>query len=83
MEIRSYSQIEKCDIKLYQIFTVVKGNRKSRWKIINHPNFPGAYAIVRDYPYLKSGVENKSDYEFVCGGSEIFKKCIEMAYEAT
>lgn len=41
------------DIEIGKIFLVEKGNRKARWKIIKHPYFDNAYALISDHQYLK------------------------------
>lgn len=37
------------EIERNKIFIVEKGNRKARWKVIEHPSFPGQLTLVRDY----------------------------------
>lgn len=35
-------------VELNQVFTVEKGNRKARWKVIEHPYFPGCLTLVHE-----------------------------------
>lgn len=65
-------------IELNKIFTVEKGSKKTRWKVIEHPYFD-SLCLVRDYSGLygqmRSGV-CKEDYTHICG-----KTTLETAYE--
>lgn len=66
------------EIELNTIFTVKKGSKKIRWKVIEHPYFD-LLCLVRDYSGLygqmRSGV-CKEDYTHICG-----KTTLETAYE--
>lgn len=53
-------------IKLNRIFEVKKGTIIKRWKVIEHPYFPGSLTLVRDYFGMKDGVSER-DYAHVCG----------------
>lgn len=52
-------------IELNKIFIIEKGNRKMRWKVIEHPYFD-SLTLVRDYCGMMSGVQ-KSDINHVNG----------------
>ena len=69
---------ENIKIELNRIFTVEKGSKKTRWKVIEHPYFD-SLCLVRDYSGLygamRSGV-SKDDYVHICG-----QTTLETAYE--
>lgn len=37
------------NIKVNEIFRVVKGKRNWKWKVIEHPYYPDQYALVKGY----------------------------------
>lgn len=56
-------------VELNQIFTVNKGNRTVKWKVIEHPYFDGL-TLVKDYSGLYGRMKNgvcKEDYNHVNG----------------
>lgn len=68
-------------IKLGKIFTVEKGNRKMRWKVIEHPYFPGQLTLVRDY----CGMTNytKKEDELHVNGCVTLENAYNVAYSLT
>lgn len=66
---------------LGKIFTVEKGSRKMRWKVIKHPCFPGSYSLVRDYNGMMS-YEQPADYDHLCGAVSL-DDAYETAYMLT
>lgn len=68
-------------VVLGKIFTVGKGSRKMRWKVIEHPYFPGSYSLVRDYNGMMS-YEQPSDYDHLCGAVSL-EDAYETAYMLT
>lgn len=71
------------DISINSIFTIQKGNRKSKWKIVPNPWFPGAFGLVGEYNGIKSGIPTKEDYDYICHSTITFEKAIESAYNNT
>jgi len=83
------------NIELNKIFTIEKGNRKARWKIIEHPNFDNAFALVKDHLYMKSfdifdgmsdfehSIYKKEDYKHIVSGSNTIEKTWQQAYDHT
>lgn len=66
-------------IELNKIFTVEKGNRKKRWKVIEHPYFSEQLILVSDYCGLFGAMKNgcqKEDCDHLNG-----KTTLETAYE--
>ena len=64
--------------ELNKIFTVEKGSKKTRWKVIEHPYFD-SLCLVRDYSGLYGAMRNgvsKDDYVHICGMTTL-----ETAYE--
>ena len=65
-------------IEIGKTFAVIKDNKTTKWKVIEHPYFD-SLALVRNYNNLfgemKSGY-TKSDDEHICG-----KTTLETAYE--
>ncbi len=65
-------------IELNRIFTVEKGSKKIRWKVIEHPYFD-SLCLVRDhsglYGTMRSGI-SKDDYAHICGSTTL-----ETAYD--
>lgn len=56
-------------VELNKVFTVNKGNREVRWKVIEHPYFDGL-TLVKDYSGLYGRMKNgvcKEDYNHVNG----------------
>ena len=68
-------------VALNKIFTVEKGNRKMRWKVIEHPCFPGDLTLVRDYPGMMS-FHKEEDYSHV-GGCVTLENAYDVAYSLT
>lgn len=72
------------NIELYKVFTIVKGNRERRWKVIPHLYFDDAYALVTDHIYLRSGKEFlKADESHTVAGCRELSKMYQMAYDHT
>ena len=72
-------------VELNQVFTVEKGNRKARWKVIEHPYFPGCLTLVHDYSGLHGRMSSElreSDYEHM-GGSTTLETAYNDAYMYT
>lgn len=71
------------------VFTIAKGNRKARWKIIHHPEFANAFALVHDHPYLTTYEYGSNifcylrDLEHICGGSTTLERTWQQAYDCT
>lgn len=66
------------NIGLNKVFEVKKGNKVTRWKVIEHPYFD-SLCLVRNYNGLYGEMRNgvcKADYEHVCGVTTL-----ETAYE--
>lgn len=65
-------------IELNKVFTIKKGSKQTRWKVIEHPYFD-SLCLVRDYSgsygQMRSGT-CKEDYTHICGGTTL-----ETAYE--
>ena len=68
-------------VVLGKIFMVEKGSQKMRWKVIEHPYFPGSYSLVRDYNGMMS-YEQLSDYDHLCGAVSL-EDAYETAYMLT
>lgn len=68
-------------VELGKIFTVEKGNRKMRWKVIEHPYFPGQLTLVRDYAGMMS-FARAEDLKHV-GGCVTLETAYKTAYELT
>lgn len=66
------------EAELYKVFKVKKGNKTTKWKVIEHPYFD-TLALVKEYCGLygpmRSGV-SKEDYTHICGSTTL-----ETAYE--
>lgn len=75
--ITDYPSIQKgivpSEFALNTVFKVVKGKRSALYKIVMHPHFPESYALVRDYPMLRSCDCTQYDYDRICGG------CLNLA----
>ena len=75
--------------KVGVVFTVKKGNRQARWKIIPHPYFDNAFALVRDHPYLCTHIGEDNifcqlrDLEHIVGGGATIEQAWQSAYEHT
>ena len=53
-------------INLNSVFTVTKNGKQVKWKVIEHPYFPGALTLVRDY-YGMCNDYKKEDDCHLCG----------------
>ncbi len=72
------------EVELNMVFRIKKGKRELRWKIINHPNFDSAYALVRDHSLLTSGIEFQHiDKKYTVAGGTTLEKVYQMAYSHT
>jgi hypothetical protein len=65
-------------MELNEVFTVKKGKRTLRWKIVEHPYFY-CLTLVRDHPYLTSGECSKEDMKHMGGSFETIEKAYEWA----
>lgn len=77
------------NLKLGVVFTIVKGKRKARWKIIHHPELADAFALVHDHPYLTTYEYGSNifcylrDLEHIVGGGATIEQAWQSAYEHT
>jgi len=71
------------NIELNIPFTIEKGSRKAKWKIVEHPYFDDAYALVRDYRYMGCDDILKLDCEHIVSGSKTIEKAWQQAYDHT
>ena len=72
--------------ELNEVFTITKGKRTARWKIINHPFFPDSYAIVNDYNCVWGRMNSKNqkeDANHVVGGGITIEQAYKAAYDMT
>lgn len=72
--------------KLNEVFTITKGKRTARWKIINHPFFTDSYAVIRDYHCLvgcMNSENRKEDIDHVVGGGITIEQAYKAAYDMT
>lgn len=54
-------------VEINKIFIIEKGKRKARWKVVEHPNFPGQLALVRDYGGMMSySQKGDADHTYAC-----------------
>lgn len=70
-------------VALNEIFTIEKGNRKQRWKIIHSPWFENAFSLVRDYSGMRPGEPTDRDYEHICHSTMTIEKAVNSAYDHT
>lgn len=67
------------EITLNRVFEIRRGNKVTKWKVIEHPYFDNALTLVKNYHGLygemRSGV-CKEDYMHICGPTTL-----ETAYE--
>ena len=71
-------------IELNVIFQIEKGNRKRRWKAIEHPNFDNSYALVADHPHLYEGcLFAKEDIKHTVYGGSTLEQVWQAAYNHT
>lgn len=74
----------KDTIELNKVFRIEKGKRVAKWKIIDHPNFDSAYALVRDHPLLMSTVTFKDiDEKHIVAGGITVENVYKIAYDHT
>lgn len=69
------------EVQMYQVFTVKKGHISRRWKVIEHPCFPGQLTLVREYCGMKDGFQ-KTDEHHV-GGHVTLENAYSSAYALT
>lgn len=69
-------------IELNKVFTIEKGNRKMKQKIVKHPYFD-SYVVVREHLNIKSGIVTKDDINHICGASSTVEKAYSIAYDLT
>ena len=67
-------------IEMNTIFTVEKGNRKMRWKVIEHPYFD-SLTLVRDHVGMTNQL-TKDDYNHI-GGCVTLENAYQKAYAHT
>lgn len=70
------------DIKVGVPFQIEKGGRCAWWKIIRHPYFDDAFALVADHPYLMSGLWN-FDEKHIVDACKTVEDTWERAYDHT
>lgn len=68
-------------VYLNTIFTVKKGNRTMRWKVIVHPYFPDSLTLVRDYPGMSNQYRKEDDAHV--GGNVTLDNAYDVAYVLT
>ncbi len=72
--------------KLNKVFTITKGNRSMRWKIVIHP-YHECYAIVRDHSGLhgamRNGPCNEEDLPYIMYGGNTLDEAYKTAYDCT
>lgn len=61
-------------VEINKIFTAEKGKKKARWKVIEHPNFPGQLALGQDYAGMMSYSPKRrcQSYEWLCN----YRRCL-------
>lgn len=69
------------EVVIGKIFTVEKGTRKMRWKVIEHPYFPGQLTLVRDYNGMMS-FSKPEDVNHI-GGCVTLDNAYSTAYDLT
>lgn len=67
-------------MELNQVFTIKKGKRAVRWKIVEHPHYV-CLTLVRDYVYLTDGECSKEDMNHIGGCFETTEEAYEWAQE--
>lgn len=65
-------------MELNEVFTIKKGKRTVRWKIVKHPYFENL-TLVSDHLYLTDGECSKEDMNHICGCFETTEEAYEMA----
>lgn len=65
-------------MELNKVFTIKKGKRTVRWKIVEHPFFE-CLTLVRDHVYLTDGECSKEDLYHINGGFETTEEAYERA----
>lgn len=65
-------------MELNEVFTIKKGKRKVRWKIVKHQYFDNL-TLVSDHLYLIDGKCSKEDMNHIGGGFETAEEAYEMA----
>ena len=68
---------------LNEIFTIEKGNRKRRWKVIANPWFKNAFALVGDYSGMCAGEPTEMDYAHIVHSTMTIEKAASSAYDHT
>ena len=82
MEFHSYNDnVERLGIN--QIFVIHKGKRRSKWKIIEHPNFDNAFALVSDHIYINTDNFMNYDIDHIVNGATTIEKVYKQAYDHT
>ena len=70
-------------LELNSIFVIEKGNRKAKWKVIEHPNFD-AFALVADHPRLRpSTMFLAEDIKHIVSGNKTLEGIYKQAYDHT
>ena len=68
-------------MQLNKIFIVEKGKRKARWKVIEHPYFPGQLTLVRDYAGMMSYSQKEDERHMQ--GCVTLENAYSVAYSLT
>jgi len=70
-------------IELNKVFSITKGKRTVRWKIVMHPYFPESFAVVSDHVGLKNGGCAAGDMAHIGAGGKSLEEAYETAYQCT
>lgn len=69
------------NIEINVPFWIEKGNRKTRWKVIEHPYFD-AFALVKDHVHLYEGnLFIKEDIKHIVCGNKTIEGVWQQAYD--
>lgn len=70
------------NIEVGKVFAIEKGKRKAYYKIIPHPYFDDAYALIADHAYLRGNLLT-FDKMHICSGSKTIEGAWQQAYDHT
>jgi hypothetical protein len=71
------------NIEVGKVFEINKGGRKARYKIIPHPYFDDAYALIEDYEYLGCNALSHLDRKHIINASKTIEGAWKHAYNHT
>lgn len=63
-------------------FQIEKGGRRARWKIIRHPYFDDAFALVADHLYLRTDI-CRYDEKHIVDACKTVEDTWKRAYDHT